>query len=182
MKLLNERVRCRQSARLRMTQDSAMTAPSAAWNCIVCLALTAATSGARKTSLAQRRCRRVFGKRLGFDGTGAGVRGQKIGNAWWDETWRRLLGIEIARAFLCGRFARGSVSRTRLGAWFRDPKRRRSVARVAHNYTNGEQSTSQDRRGETRTNDDVCVTRLDIGDLYAHETVCEMETSCERMI
>ena len=82
----------------------------------------------------------------------------------------------LLRNYFVGR-ARGI-----LGRWaiVKNRKRRGSVARIAHNCANRKSLISE--VGEhARTNDDISITGLNVGNLNAYSAVVERETGCKGM-
>ena len=93
-------------------------------------------------------------------------------------------GTEVVGVLLSNYFIRGTggtVSHCRSRAEVDDRKLWGGVARISHNCT-GRKPLISEVRVDTRTNDDISVTGLDIGDTKANDAVIERETICKGII
>jgi len=128
----------------------------------------------------------TLGQWLGFHVVYSGIRKRGLGGSrrdWWGrccrEVWRKLTGVELVGAVLRNCFVGGTDCRSQAGVDNR--KLRGGVAGVSHNCTS-HKSLILGVRVDTRTNDDIGVTGLDIGEIKANNSGIERETRCKGII
>lgn len=120
----------------------------------------------------RRRC--TLGQRLGFHVVYSGVRKRGLGGNWRDwwvrcfqEVWRELTGVEVVGVLLRNFFVGGTDCRSQAGVDNREL--RGGVAGISHNCTSHKPSILG-VTVNTRTNDDIGVTVLDIGDIKTNNS------------
>jgi len=123
----------------------------------------------------------TLGQRRGFHVVYPGVRkrglGGNRGDCWG--VWREPTGVEIVGVLVRNCLVGGTDCRSQAGA--DDRKLRGGVAGISHNCTDRKPLILK-VRANARTNDDIGVTGLDIGDIKTNNPVNEGEIMCKGVI